>query len=180
MANEFDASLEALVRQRIRDVPNFPKPGIVFKDLTPVFAHGPSMKAMQDAFVRRYRDKNVDAFVGIEARGFLVAAPVAAASSTGMLILRKPGKLPWEKVTHQYALEYGTDSLEMHKDAVKPGMRVVVMDDLLATGGTVGAAITLLKGQGAEVLEAAFVVELGFLEGRARLPVPAAAIVCYT
>jgi adenine phosphoribosyltransferase len=175
----FDASLSEQIRGRIRDVPDFPKKGIVFKDLTPVFEHGPTMQAMQAAFADRYRNMRVDAFVGIEARGFIVAAPTAAAMSKGMIILRKPGKLPWEKVSLSYQLEYGTDSLEMHRDSVRPGMRLVVMDDLLATGGTMRAAIDLLKEQGAEVLEAAFIVELGFLGGKDKLGVPSAAMVTY-
>src|SRR5215467_6789639 len=127
------------VKALIRDVPDFPKPGIVFKDLTPVFAHGPTMAAMIRAFADRYRSMRIDAFVGIESRGFIVASPLAVALPKGLVIVRKPGKLPWKKRTMRYELEYGTDTLEMHEDAVAHGTRVVVIDDLLATGGTMAA-----------------------------------------
>jgi adenine phosphoribosyltransferase len=177
--NDFEAGLSHKIKERIRDVPDFPKPGIMFKDLTPVFAHGPSMSAIQGALAARYKDRRIDAFVGIEARGFIVAAPTAAALAKGLIILRKPGKLPWEKVSLTYDLEYGSDTLEMHRDAVSAGMRLVVMDDLLATGGTMRAAVELLKKHGAEVVEAAFIVELGFLKGRSKLDVPCAALVSY-
>ncbi len=173
--SDFGTELEARINEKIRDVPDFPKPGIVFKDLTPAFAHGPTMSAMIDAFATRYAALEIDAIVGIEARGFITAAPVAAAMSKGLVILRKPGKLPWTTVRQIYELEYGTDSLEMHEDAVMPGMRVVVTDDLLATGGTMAAAIDLLKGRGAEIVEVGVIVELGFLKGRERLDVPTAA-----
>lgn len=178
--SDIDAGLAERIRARIRDVPDFPKPGIIFKDLTPVFAHGPTFKEIADAFAKRYADRKVDAFVGIEARGFIVASPTATALEKGLILMRKPGKLPYEKVSLSYDLEYGKDSLEMHRDAFKPGARLVVMDDLLATGGTMRAAIELLRGHGAEVVEAAFVVELSFLKGRARLDgVPVASMVSF-
>src|SRR5687768_12425615 len=136
MAPEFDRALVAEIQKRIRDVPDFPKPGIIFKDLTPVFAHGPTYKALINGFAERYATEKVDAIVGIEARGFLVAAPLAAALGKGLILMRKPGKLPWKTFKKTYDLEYGTDSLEMHHDAFERGARLVVCDDLLATGGT--------------------------------------------
>ncbi len=164
-----DPSIAARVKALIRDVPDFPKPGIVFKDLTTVFAHGPTMSAMIRAFADRYASMKIDAFVGIESRGFIIASPLAVLLEKGLVIVRKPGKLPWKKKAMRYDLEYGTDTLEMHEDAVAHGARVVVIDDLLATGGTMSATCALLRQAGAEVVEAAFVVELAFLKGRARL-----------
>lgn len=157
------------IRSLIRDVPDFPKPGILFKDLTPVFAHGPTMRQMIHALAERYRDRNVEVFIGIESRGFVIASPLAVELGKGLVLVRKPGKLPWKKHSQTYDLEYGTDTLEMHQDAVAHGTRVVVVDDLLATGGTMCATLELLRGVGAEIVEAAFIVELAFLKGRARL-----------
>lgn len=157
------------VRRLIRDVPDFPKPGIVFKDLTTVFRNGPAMRAMIHTFADRYRAMNVDAIVGIESRGFILAAPLAVELEKGLVIVRKPGKLPWRKRARSYALEYGTDTLEMHEDAVAHGARVVVVDDLLATGGTMAATCELLREAGAEIVETCFAVELSFLHGRERL-----------
>jgi len=168
------------IRALIRDVPNFPKQGIVFKDLTPVFLHGPTQRAMCNAFADRYRNRSVDAFVAIESRGFIVGAPMAVELGAGMVLLRKPGKLPRETYRQEYSLEYGTDVLEMHQDALKPGARVVVVDDLLATGGTAKAACDLLQKAGAEIIEAAFIVELSFLGGRGLLgQVPIFSMVSY-
>jgi adenine phosphoribosyltransferase len=166
---DFSPELSERVRGLIRDVPDFPKPGIVFKDLTTVWSNGEALAALNRGFVDRYRDQGIDAFVGIESRGFICAAPVASELEKGLILLRKPGKLPAKTVSQSYELEYGTDTLQMHADAITPGMRVVVLDDLLATGGTMEAAILLLKSQGAEVVEAAFIVELGFLDGKSRL-----------
>ena len=157
------------VRRLIRDVPDFPKPGIVFKDLTPVFRHGPTMRAMIHTFADRYRAMKVDAIIGIESRGFILAAPLAVELGIGLVIVRKPGKLPWRKRARSYALEYGTDTLEMHEDAVAHGTRVVVVDDLLATGGTMAATCELLREAGAHIVETCFAVELSFLRGRERL-----------
>jgi adenine phosphoribosyltransferase len=167
------------LRALIRDVPDFPKPGILFKDLTPVFADGGAQRALCQALADRYRGRGVDAFVGIEARGFVVGAPLAVELGAGLVLVRKPGKLPARTVSRAYALEYGQGTLEMHHDAVRPGMRVVVVDDLLATGGTAAAAVAMLREAGAEVLEAAFVVELAFLDGRRRLDADAFALVTY-
>ncbi|MBI4817212.1 MAG: adenine phosphoribosyltransferase [Deltaproteobacteria bacterium] len=167
---EWSPELATKVRERIRDVPDFPKPGIMFKDLTPVFAHGPTFRSLIEGFAERYSASKIDAIVGIEARGFILAAPLATALGAGMVILRKPGKLPWKTHSQTYALEYGTDTLELHQDAVREGMRVVIMDDLLATGGTMSAAVQLVNRLGGHVHEAGFVVELAFLAGRTKLP----------
>ncbi len=179
LRSDFDPVLAENLDRRVREVPDFPKPGITFKDLTPVLAHGPSLGAIVERLAARYRAYALDAVVAIESRGFLVGAPLAAALGTGVVIVRKPGKLPWKTRQVSYALEYGTDTLEIHEDALAPGARVVVVDDVLATGGTMAAAVQLVQGLGARVAEAAFVVELGFLGGRARLGVPAASLLVY-
>jgi adenine phosphoribosyltransferase len=152
----------------IRDIPDFPKPGIVFKDVTPLLADGPAFHATIDRFTEHFRGK-VDIVLGIESRGFIVGAAVAYALGTGVAIVRKPGKLPFDKHSASYALEYGTDTLEIHRDAVGGHHRVLVVDDLLATGGTASAAIELVKRCGATVVACAFVIELAFLGGRKRL-----------
>ncbi len=170
----------ARVQALIRDVPDFPKPGILFKDITPVFEDADAQRAMVDVFAQRYRDKSIEAVVGIESRGFLLATPLAIALGCGTVVVRKPGKLPRKTRAARYALEYGEDELHMHEDALAPGQRVVVVDDLLATGGTMRAACDLVTTTGAEVVEAACIVELGFLEGRQRvLPNEAWALVTY-
>ena len=176
----FDATLVEEVRSRIRDVPDFPKKGILFKDITPAFAHGPTFQRLIEAFAERYRTQKIDAIAGIESRGFLLAAPTAARLGKGVVLLRKPGKLPHLTHRESYALEYGNDALEIHQDAIRPGMRIVIMDDLLATGGTMGAAVRLARRLEAEVVEASFVIELEFLAGRKRLEgVPVAALLGY-
>jgi adenine phosphoribosyltransferase len=157
------------IRAAIRDVPDFPKKGIVFKDITPVLADPALLRGVVDAFVARWRDERIDKIVGIESRGFLFAAPVAYALGAGLAIARKPGKLPWQVVREVYALEYGEDALELHVDAVGPGERVVVMDDVLATGGTAGAVGRLVTRQGADLAGYSFLMELGFLHGARRL-----------
>lgn len=157
------------LEQYIRNIPDFPIPGIQFKDITPLLAHGPAFRAVIDAFTQRYAHQQVDAIVGIESRGFIFSAPVAINLGLGLVPIRKPGKLPDQTLGVEYALEYGSNRLEIHCDAVKPGARVVLIDDLLATGGTIGAACSLLEQLGAEIVETAFVIELGFLDGRTRL-----------
>ncbi|MGF1510719.1 MAG: adenine phosphoribosyltransferase [Myxococcota bacterium] len=165
------------IRAQIVDVPDFPKPGITFKDLTPVFAHGPTHRAMIDALAERYHAQDIHAVVGVESRGFLLAAPVAYALGVGTVLVRKRGKLPRTTRAQRYELEYGHDHLEIHSDALVSGQKVVIVDDLLATGGTMVAARTLVQDLGAEVVEAAFVVELGFLPGRKSLsPMPVHAL----
>jgi adenine phosphoribosyltransferase len=157
------------VRDRIRDVPDFPKKGIVFKDITPVLADAALFGKVIDALAERWRGARISKVVGIESRGFLFAAPLAYALRAGLAIVRKPGKLPWRTVREVYALEYGEDALEMHLDAVGPGERVLVVDDVLATGGTAGAVGKLVAAQGAELVGYAFLLELTFLHGARRL-----------
>ena len=158
-----------LIRSLIRDVPDFPKPGILFKDITPVLQSPEGLKAVTDLFVERWRDAEIDRIVGIESRGFLFGAPVAVALGMGMSLVRKKGKLPYERISRSYDLEYGSATLEAHIDAVSPGDRVVIVDDLLATGGTARATVELIQELGGEVVEAGFLIELGFLPGRAVL-----------
>jgi adenine phosphoribosyltransferase len=156
------------LKRYIRDIPDFPKPGIVFKDITPLLADGAAFRATVDRFVEHFRGR-VDIVLGIESRGFIIGAAVAYGLGTGVAIVRKPGKLPWQTHTASYALEYGTDSLQIHHDAVDQHHRVLVVDDLLATGGTASAAIDLAQRCGGKVVACAFVIELGFLNGRKRL-----------
>jgi adenine phosphoribosyltransferase len=170
----------ALLRARVRDVPDFPKPGILFRDLTPLMGDGAAMRACVDLLAERVAIHRPDVVVAVESRGFIFGAPVAAALRLGFAPVRKPGKLPSRTLRRIYELEYGTDSLEMHADAVRPGARAVVVDDLLATGGTAAATVELVREQGAAVVAAIFVVELSFLPGRARLPgVPVEALIAY-
>jgi len=153
----------------IRDVPDFPKPGIVFKDITTLIADPAGFAATVDALVARYRGQKIDKVLAIESRGFIFGGALARALGCGMQIVRKPGKLPAKTRKVSYALEYGTDTLEIHEDALRPGDRVVIVDDLLATGGTMGAVAGLARDLGAVVVECAFVVELTFLKGREKL-----------
>jgi adenine phosphoribosyltransferase len=155
------------IRALVRDVPDFPQPGIVFKDLTPVFADHHGLADAVAAIVAEVPE--CDVVVGIEARGFILAAPVALALGVGFVPMRKPGKLPWESVRFDYDLEYGTDALEVHSDAVLPGQRVLIVDDVLATGGTALAACHLVEQAGGTVAGVSVLVELAFLDGRARL-----------
>jgi len=153
----------------IRNVPDFPKPGIQFKDITTLLQNGPAFKYIIDGWKARYADKNVDAIVGADARGFIFGAALAYAMELPFIPVRKKGKLPGETIVQEYELEYGTSSVEVHIDAVKPGDRVVLIDDLLATGGTIGAIVDLMRMLKAEIVEAAFVVELPPLKGREKL-----------
>jgi adenine phosphoribosyltransferase len=174
-----DPRLE-LLRARVRDVPDFPKPGILFRDLTPLMGDGAALATCVALLAERVAVHRPDVVVAVESRGFIFGAPVAAALGVGFAPVRKPGKLPHTKVSRTYALEYGTDALEMHADAVRPDARVVIIDDLLATGGTAAATIELVREQGAEVVAAAFVIELALLTGRRRLPgVPVDALIAY-
>jgi len=156
------------LKARIRDIRDFPKPGIVFKDITPLLADGEAFKSLVDRFVERYRGR-VDTILGIESRGFLIGAAVAYGLGVGLAVARKPGKLPWQTYAARYDLEYGSDGLEMHHDAVAKGHRVLIVDDLLATGGTASAAVALVRQCGGTVVGCAFVIELAFLRGRAKL-----------
>ncbi len=163
----------------IRDIPDFPKPGIVFKDITPLLANGAAFKEAVDRLAEPFHGK-VDAVLGIESRGFILGAPVAVALGVGLAIVRKPGKLPWQTHSASYELEYGTDSLEIHQDAVGRGHRVLLVDDLLATGGTARAGLDLIRRLEGEPVACAFLIELAFLGGRQALaPVPVHALIRY-
>lgn len=153
----------------IRDVENFPKEGIVFKDITTLMQDGEAFKFTIDEFIKNLKDKNVDVIVGPEARGFLMGTPVAYGMGIGFVPVRKPGKLPYETESYEYDLEYGTDTLQMHKDAIKPGQRVAIVDDLLATGGTMEATAHLIEKLGGEVVSMQFLIELESLKGREKL-----------
>jgi len=157
------------VEALIRAIPDFPIPGILYRDITPLLKDAGGFKAMIDLFVDKYRADKIDYIIGIEARGYMIGAPLAYALGAGFVPVRKPGKLPGAKQTEEYTLEYGTNSLEIHNDAVDPGGRVLVVDDLLATGGTVAATLRLLKKVGAEAIGVAVLIELAALGGRARL-----------
>lgn len=153
----------------IRDVPNYPKPGILFKDIAPLIGDAKAFAGLIDAFKARFAGKGISKVCGIEARGFIFGAPLATAMGVGFVPVRKPGKLPWNKISEEYALEYGTDKLEIHSDAVVKGESVLVVDDLLATGGTAAATCRLLERLGARIEGCAFVTELTFLKGREAL-----------
>ena len=157
------------LKKLIREVPDFPKPGILFYDITTLLKNAAGLRAVLDALAARYRDARIDLVIGVEARGFIFAPAVARALNAGFVPVRKPGKLPAERVGAEYALEYGTDRLEMHKDALDGARRVLIVDDLLATGGTAAAVAGLVERMGAEVAGLAFVVELTFLNGRGKL-----------
>lgn len=154
---------------KIRTIENFPKEGVSFKDITTLFQDPEAFKAMIDTIKDRYKDEKIDTIVGIESRGFLVGAPLAYALGAGFVLVRKPGKLPCKVERVEYELEYGTDALEIHSDALKPRERVLICDDLLATGGTTKATIELVKKLGAEVVSLAFIIELTYLNGREKL-----------
>lgn len=168
------------LRAIVRDVPDYPKPGILFKDITPVLSDPAAFAHAIEALSLPYIGQHIDAVIGIESRGFMFAAPIALRLAAGFIPVRKPGKLPRACDRVEYALEYGTDSVEMHKDALKPGSRVLVVDDVIATGGTAAAAIALAKGQGAVVVAATFLLELTFLGGVAKLSgVPTRSLIKY-
>jgi adenine phosphoribosyltransferase len=161
-------SVEKL-KAAIRDVPDFPKPGILFKDITPVLADPALFRMAIDLFVARLDDKAVAKVAAIDARGFMFGAAVADRLGLGFVPVRKAGKLPYKTYEASYALEYGTNTIAIHQDAFGPGERVVLIDDLLATGGTAAAAVDLIRKAGGELVEAQFLIELAFLEGRAKL-----------
>jgi adenine phosphoribosyltransferase len=157
------------LKSKIRDIPDFPKKGIIFKDITTLLGDARGFNQAISALVERYRDKKIDVVVGIEARGFIVGAPVAYALKTGFVPIRKPGKLPYKSTSASYSLEYGTNTIEIHEDAIKKGQKVLILDDLLATGGTIEAAAGLVKKMGGDVVELGFLIELTFLNGREKL-----------
>lgn len=153
----------------IRDIPDFPKPGVQFKDITPMLANPAAFGATIDRLANHFADRKIDVIAAAEARGFIFGGPLALRLNAGFVPIRKPGKLPYATVALEYQLEYGIDRLEVHTDAFPPGSRVLLMDDVLATGGTMKACLDLVQSTGAEVVACAFVLELSFLEGRARL-----------
>ncbi len=157
------------LKRFVRDVPDFPKPGILFKDITPLLRDASALRASVEQLAARLKGQQIDAIVGIESRGFLFAATLALQLGLGLIPLRKPNKLPHAKVRESYALEYGTDALEMHEDAIRKEDRIALVDDLLATGGTMGAACKLVERCGASVVACLFVIELAALKGRERL-----------
>jgi adenine phosphoribosyltransferase len=157
------------LRDCVRDIPDFPKPGIVYKDITPLLSNTDAFRSTIDLIADHFEGERVDRVLGVEARGFIIAAPVAYRFRAAFVPVRKAGKLPWEIERVEYELEYGTDLLEIHRDAVEPGDRVVIVDDVLATGGTAAATIRLVEKLGGSVIGLAFVIELGFLEGRKKL-----------
>ncbi|MDI6827797.1 MAG: adenine phosphoribosyltransferase [Armatimonadota bacterium] len=160
---------ELLAKSLIRDIPDFPKPGIIFKDITPVLLHPQAFAEVVRKMVDFAREKNAEAIVGIESRGFMFGTPIALELGVGFIPVRKLGKLPHETIQCEYALEYGTSVVEMHRDAIVPGQRVVIVDDLLATGGTAAASVKLVEELGGKVAGLVFLVELTFLYGRKQL-----------
>jgi adenine phosphoribosyltransferase len=168
------------LKKFIRDIPDFPKPGILFRDITPLLGTPAAFKEIIRRMAAPYRGEKIDAIVAAEARGFIFAAPLAVELEAGFVPVRKPGKLPGERHSHSYSLEYGTDRLEMHVDGVQPGQRVLVVDDLLATGGTVGACCKLLEKTGARIIGCAFAIELSALGGAAAVaPHPVFSVIQY-
>lgn len=160
------SDLQSRLKSTLRDVPDFPKPGILFKDITPVLSNAAMMKEITDHLSGVWRPEGVEAVVGMESRGFLFGMPLAMALGVPFVPARKPGKLPYHKVSESYALEYGEATLELHTDALRPGQNALVIDDLIATGGTALATAKLVERLGARVAGFAFVIELGFLHGR--------------
>ncbi|NLN27174.1 MAG: adenine phosphoribosyltransferase [Firmicutes bacterium] len=157
------------LKSKIRVIPDFPEPGISFKDITTLLQDGPALREAVRMMADAFRDDRVDVVVGVESRGFIFGSPIAYELGVGFVIVRKPGKLPSDTYRVEYALEYGTDALEMHKDAIKPGQRVLIVDDLLATGGTIAAAADLVRRAGGEIVGYSFLIELAYLNGRERL-----------
>jgi adenine phosphoribosyltransferase len=176
MANDPIAQLHAA----IRDVPDFPKPGIIFKDITPVLKDGALFRASVDLFLKRCHGQLIDKIVGIDARGFLFGSAVAYELGVGFVPLRKKGRLPYKTESASYSLEYGEAEMELHIDAIERGEKIVLIDDLLATGGTSASAATLIKKVGGELIEAIFLIELEFLHGRRKLePTPVMSFLKY-
>jgi adenine phosphoribosyltransferase len=161
---------EAWLKAYVRDVPDYPKPGIMFKDITPLLGAADAFRASVDALAEPYAATRVDKVIGIEARGFVFAAPVAYGLHAGFVPVRKPGKLPFQIESEAYELEYGTDLLEIHRDAIAPDEHVLIVDDVIATGGTAAATARLVARLGGTVVGFAFVLELGFLHGREKIP----------
>ena len=158
------------LKQIIRDIPDFPQKGIIFKDITTLLQDAKSFGRMIDMIANRYIGQKIDKIVGVEARGFIIGSALAYRLGAGIVLVRKPGKLPSETFSKTYQLEYGTDTLEIHKDAITPGEKILIADDLLATGGTVSAVVDMVQQLGGDIVECCFMSELTFLDGRKRLP----------
>jgi adenine phosphoribosyltransferase len=158
-----------ILKTKIRDIPDFPKPGVIFKDITPLLGDPQAFNMVVNLLADRYIGQHIDRVVGVEARGFILGAALAYKLNTGLILVRKPGKLPADTLKAAYELEYGVDQLEIHRDALAPGSRVVLVDDVIATGGTIRAALALIKKLQCEVVELAFLIELCALRGRQRL-----------
>jgi adenine phosphoribosyltransferase len=165
-----DPSQTDWLKGLIRAIPDYPQPGILFRDITPLLQEPDALRFSIETLARRYRGAGIDHVVGIESRGFIFGTPLAYLLGTGFVPVRKKGKLPWQTVAVDYALEYGSSVLEIHTDALGPGQRVLIVDDLLATGGTTAGTVKLVEGLGAEVVSLAFLIELAALGGRGRLP----------
>ena len=161
--------MQTNLKDLIRDVPDFPKKGIIYKDITTLLQDGPSFKEAVDKLASRLEGKSVDLVVSVEARGFILGAALAHKLGAGMIPVRKKGKLPYKTYEVTYDLEYGQDTLAIHQDAIKPGQKVLIVDDLLATGGTIGAAIDLVKKMNGQIIDIIFLIELTFLKGRDKL-----------
>ncbi len=159
-----------LLREKIRDVPDFPKPGIVFRDITPLLQDPEALRIACELLAEPFKGRGIDMVVGVESRGFIFGPPVALQLGAGFAIARKAGKLPWDTVSESFELEYGVEQIEMHRDAVGPEQRVLLIDDVIATGGTAAATAQLVRRMGAQVVGSCFLIELSFLEGRKRLP----------
>ncbi len=155
---------------KIRDVPDFPKPGIVFRDITPLLQDPATLRAACELLAEPFQNRSVDLVVGVESRGFIFGPPVALALNSGFAIARKAGKLPWDTVSESYDLEYGTEQIEMHRDAIRPDQNVLLIDDVIATGGTAAATVKLVQRMGGKVVGGSFLIELTALAGRKRLP----------
>jgi adenine phosphoribosyltransferase len=169
MISQFEGSEIEALKSKVREIPDFPKPGILFYDLTTLFKDPAGLRQVIDIFTERYRNAGIDKVVGIESRGFILGPPLAYNLGAGFVPVRKPGKLPAPTLRASYDLEYGKDTLEIHRDAVLPGERVLIIDDLIATGGTAAAVVGMVREMAADLAGLAFLVELDFLKGRDRL-----------
>ena len=160
---------ETMIKSKIRTIPDYPKPGIMFRDITTLLQDAQGFRKVIDEFVQHYVGEDIDAIAGIESRGFILAGAIAHQLGKSLVLIRKKGKLPWKTVSHEYELEYGTDTIEMHTDSIKPGQKVVIIDDLLATGGTALAAATLVEKLGGKVKELAFIIDLPDVGGKKKI-----------
>ncbi len=177
MGIRFYSFMPDRLKSSIRDVPDFPKAGILFKDITPILSDPDLLKISIELLTATIKNKKIDKVVGIDARGFIFAAPVAIALKAGFVPVRKAGKLPWKTYSESYSLEYGENTIEIHQDAISPGDKIVLIDDLLATGGTAAAAVKLIRRLGAELVQLSFLIELDDLGGREKIDAPVTSII---